>query len=92
MLGGPQGQSEQVRKISPPPGFDPRTVHPVASCYNDYAIWPSKRLKHLTYFTVPTLYTVHTVCGVVSYGVIHNQYLPDAQKLRSLYGDVESPK
>jgi hypothetical protein len=26
-LGGPQGRSGQVRKISPPPGFDPRTVH-----------------------------------------------------------------
>ena len=26
MLGGPQGRSEQVREISPPPGFDPRTV------------------------------------------------------------------
>jgi len=25
-LGGPQGQSGQVQKISPPPGFDPRTV------------------------------------------------------------------
>ena len=30
-LGGPQGRSGQVRKISPPPGFDPRTVQPVAS-------------------------------------------------------------
>ena len=25
-LGGPQGQSARVRKISPPPGFDPPTV------------------------------------------------------------------
>jgi hypothetical protein len=25
-LGGPQGRSGRVRKISPPPGFDPRTV------------------------------------------------------------------
>ena len=32
-LGGPQGRYGQVRKISPPPGFDPRTVHPVASRY-----------------------------------------------------------
>ena len=30
-LGGPQGRSGQVRKISPPQGFDPRTVLPVAS-------------------------------------------------------------
>jgi len=29
-LGGSQGRSGQVRKISPPPGFDPRTVQPVA--------------------------------------------------------------
>jgi hypothetical protein len=27
-LGGPQGRSGQVRKISPPPEFDPRTVQP----------------------------------------------------------------
>ena len=37
-LGGPQGRSGQVRKISPPPGFDPRTVQPVASRYTDWAI------------------------------------------------------
>ena len=30
-LGGPQGRSIQVRKITPPLGFDPRTVQPVAS-------------------------------------------------------------
>jgi hypothetical protein len=28
-LGGPQGRSGQVRKISPSPGFDPRPVQPV---------------------------------------------------------------
>ena len=38
MLGGPQGRSGQVRKISPPPGFDPRTVRPVGSRYTDWAI------------------------------------------------------
>ena len=37
-LGGSQSRSGQVRKISPPPGFDPRTVQPVASRYTDYAI------------------------------------------------------
>ena len=35
---GPQGRSGRVLKISPPPGFDPRTVQPVASRYTDYAI------------------------------------------------------
>ena len=34
-LGGPHGQSGQVRKISSPPGFNPRTVQPVASRYTD---------------------------------------------------------
>ena len=41
-LCGPQGRSEQVWKISPPPGFDPRTVQPVASRYTDYATRPMK--------------------------------------------------
>jgi len=34
-LGGPQGQSGRVRKISSEPGFDPRTVQLVPSCYTD---------------------------------------------------------
>jgi hypothetical protein len=37
-LGGFQVRSGQVWKISSPPGFDPRTVQPVASRYTDYAI------------------------------------------------------
>ena len=40
-LGGYQGWSGQVRKISPLPGLDPRTVQPVASRYNDYATRPT---------------------------------------------------
>ena len=32
----PQGRSGQVWKISPPSGFDPRTVQHVASRYTDY--------------------------------------------------------
>ena len=39
-LGGPQGRCGQVRKISPPPGFDPRTVQTVASRYTDWATRP----------------------------------------------------
>ena len=34
-LGGPQGRFGWVREISPPPGFDSRTVQPVASRYTD---------------------------------------------------------
>jgi len=40
-LGGPQGRSVQVRKISPPPGFDPRTVQLAASRYTDWATRPT---------------------------------------------------
>jgi hypothetical protein len=38
---GWQGRSGQVRKISPPPGFDPRTVQPVASHNTDRDTWPT---------------------------------------------------
>jgi len=34
-VGGPQGRTGQMRKFSPPPGFDPRTVYPVASRCTD---------------------------------------------------------
>ena len=37
-LGGPQGRSGLVQKILPPPEFEPRIVHAVASRYTDYAI------------------------------------------------------
>ena len=37
-LGGSQGCSGRVRKMSPPPGFDPRTVQPVASRCAVYAL------------------------------------------------------
>ena len=51
-LGGPQGRSGQVRKISPPPGFDPWTVQPVASRYTDYATRPQPAYKqHEIQFT-----------------------------------------
>jgi hypothetical protein len=40
-LGGPQGRSGQVRKISPPPGSDPRTVQLITSRYTDRATGPT---------------------------------------------------
>jgi len=46
-LCGPQGRSGRVFKISPPPGFDPRTIQPVASRYTDWAT-----LGHLEYLTL----------------------------------------
>jgi hypothetical protein len=50
-LGGPQGRSGQVRKISPPPGFDPRTVQPVASRYTDWANRPVKKMQQSIFKT-----------------------------------------
>ena len=41
-MGGFQGRSRQVRKISPTPGLDPRTVHPVGSRYIFYATRPKE--------------------------------------------------
>jgi hypothetical protein len=37
-LDGPHCRSGWVRKISPPPEFDPRTVQPIVSRYTDWAI------------------------------------------------------
>jgi hypothetical protein len=46
-LGGPQDRSGQVRKISTPPGFDPRTVKPVVSRYIDWATRPDHERQNL---------------------------------------------
>jgi len=34
---GPRAGLDRCGKSRPPPGFDPRTVQPVASCYTDCA-------------------------------------------------------
>jgi len=54
-LGGPQGRSGRVRKISPPPGFDPRTVQPVASCYTNYAIQAHQQFGSLLFLSTSCL-------------------------------------
>jgi len=40
---GPRTGLDRCGKISPPPGFDPRTVQPVASRYTDCATRPNLR-------------------------------------------------
>jgi hypothetical protein len=40
-LGGPQGRSGQVQKVSPSPELDAQTVQPVASRYTDWATGPT---------------------------------------------------
>jgi len=44
-LGGTQGCSGRVRKISPPQGFDPQTVQPIVSRYTDWNI-PAHGVKY----------------------------------------------
>ena len=41
-LGGPRDWSEWARKIPPPPGFEPRTVRPVASRYTAVVVIKDK--------------------------------------------------
>jgi hypothetical protein len=58
-LGRPQGRSGRVWKTSPPLGFDPRTVQPLASRYSDWAIpahesfhWGFKNQAHKKYVQI----------------------------------------
>jgi hypothetical protein len=69
--GGPQGRSGRVRKISPPPGFDTRTVQPVASLYTDYAI-PVHECGSVV-VNKPYNYSCTTVCLVFPEFVIMPQ-------------------
>ena len=73
-LGGPQDRSEQVRKISPAPGFDPRTVQPVASRYTDYATRPTNENKVSSnqQHTVQFLFavTLHTVLFILRTSIL----------------------
>ena len=50
--GWTQDRSGQVRKISLPPGFDPRTVQTVASLYTDYATRPTVHIVATYNYTV----------------------------------------
>jgi hypothetical protein len=49
-LGGPQGRSGQVRKISSPPGFDPQSIQSVVSRYTDWATQPT--YTHIVHFNI----------------------------------------
>jgi hypothetical protein len=63
-LGGPQGRSGHVRKISPPPGIDPRAVQPVASHYTNWATGPTVTIKDL-WENGQILYLVCKLCDVL---------------------------
>jgi hypothetical protein len=65
-LGKPHGRSRRLRKISPPPGSDPRTVHSVASRYADYVI-PARMyttMRNVKLFVL--LHYLRVVCDIWS--------------------------
>jgi len=52
-LGGPQGRSGQVQKISPPPGFDPRTEYLINIIFYSlisYFYVPYCNVNEISYF------------------------------------------
>ena len=74
-LGGPQGRSGQVRKISPPPGFDPRTVQPVASHYTNYATQPTICWRWMVIPKWQLIFLSFTVCDfIISVIVLYTVY------------------
>ena len=73
-LGGPQGQSGQVQKISPPPGFDPQTVQPVAS---HYTAWATQPTHHILKHTVNQIVKWHLVpwnCSLLYQSLMTDSY------------------
>ena len=73
-LGGPQGRSGQVQKISPPPGFDPRTVQRVASHYTDWAI-PAHDFNHCTFYISRCSHCINTFTALVDLSRFNNSCL-----------------
>jgi hypothetical protein len=71
-LGGPQGRCGRARKISPPPGFDPRTLQPVASRYTDWAIPAHFRNEYQQIFGAIVQYLVDRASSCP--GILHIWY------------------
>ena len=80
-LGGLQGQSGRVRKISATPGFDPRTIQPVACRYADYAIPPHPK-QCLTFHKSEQWF----ICQHV-WSWVHNSYLRLIVHISSTYNE-----
>jgi hypothetical protein len=73
-LGGPQGRSGRVRKISPPQGFYPRTVQPVVSRYTDWAI-PAH--FYVQDYSVMLYFNCSDVHRVTAYCIQQGEIRPD---------------
>jgi hypothetical protein len=66
-LGGPQGQPGWVQKISSPPGFDPRTVQPVASRYTDRANPAHSIRENRSHIPSVVTFNLLVVCNIQVY-------------------------
>jgi hypothetical protein len=73
-LGGPQGRSAQVRKILPPPRFDPRTDQPVANCYTDWATRPTCEIVTLSKYKVSIPYSQFALTVILRTGTCHDPH------------------
>jgi len=66
-IGGLVGLCGCVRKISPPPGFDPWTIHPLTSRYTDWAIlnhlfiWEANKNWSCKLETTVAMYNTHII-------------------------------
>ena len=69
-LVGPHGRFGQVRKTSPPPGFNPRTFQPVASRYIYWATRPTTWLK-MYFISYESRFRHMRVCHNI-HAVLHN--------------------
>ena len=69
--GGPQGRSGRVRKISPPPGFDPRTVQPVTSRYTDCTISALKMKYRSLYIGIKRMWNMKCYYSCDNYSHRH---------------------
>ena len=74
-LGGPQGWYGVVWKISPPLGFDPRTVQPTVSHYTD-----RDRFYCTVYIFVITLWLKHfsSLSSICIYWLMLMMFIVDA--------------
>jgi hypothetical protein len=81
-LGRPRGRSGRVLKISPLPGFDPRTVQLQASRYTDWAI--AAQLQVLINISVlSVLYKEAVSCS---------RYISPVINMESLWNDIDRGK
>ena len=58
---GPRAGLDRCGKSRLPPGFDPQTVQPVASCYTDYSTRPTNIMSERHVLSV-NLFNFVAVC------------------------------